>query len=593
MFKSIFSQEPNELTYTPKNAYAFVWEICKGYRHWLIFGIFLSFLLSLFKIFVSVFFSDMIGYFAKITPETIDWQVALIYILKLSAIFLAIPFLRYFREIRDNDVRRTAIWKVRRYGLSYISKHSENYISKQKSGQLAAKMSEVSKNTEYMLMANSRMFSCFWLVTISFYYIGSVSLWFLLLVTIVGSFSAYYSFRITNEISLINKDVAEKESRLTGTMSDSLSNILLVKMFGNEKFERQNLQKYIDDVQNVSVKSVKAVQNMFMLQRMIILVFRVMGASLAIWLWANHKIDVSQVVLILLLLDDLLSYFERILAEMLMSVEAGGRLMSSLEPLQTPHDLVNIPNAKNLKVKKGAISIKNISFGYDDNSKGIFNGLSLEIKPLERIGIIGKTGSGKSTLINLIQRNFDIASGEILIDGQDISKVTQESIHESLAIIPQDNSLFHRTIRQNIVYGNPQASAKQLEQASKLAFADEFIEKLPRGYSTLVGDRGVKLSGGQRQRVAIARAILKDSPILILDEATSALDSQSEKYIAESLQQLMQGRTVIAIAHRLSTLQNMDRIIVMDKGKIIETGTPDELIDKGGKFAKIWKLQSN
>ena len=293
----------------------------------------------------------------------------------------------------------------------------------------------------------------------------------------------------------------------------------------------------------------------------------------------------------MLLTSNVRQIFNEFVHQLLEWHKTYGVLANALYVMTTPHDIQDAPKAKKLKVKKGEILLKDVVFAYRDGKK-VFDGLNLKIKPGERIGLVGVSGSGKSTLVNLLQRFYDIQGGQILIDGQDISQVTQESLHQSIALIPQDTSLFHRSLWDNIRYGNPQASERQVLAASRKAHAHLFIEQMKHQYDSLVGDRGVKLSGGQRQRIAIARAVLKRAPILILDEATSALDSESEYYIQESMKKLMKGKTVIAIAHRLSTLREMDRIVVMSKGKIIEQGAPADLLKKKGKYAKLWKMQT-
>lgn len=274
----------------------------------------------------------------------------------------------------------------------------------------------------------------------------------------------------------------------------------------------------------------------------------------------------------------------RWLANNLSYIQAG------LEPFYTPHEIENASNAKTLKVKKGEIEFKNVGFAYPEQ-KRIFDKFNLRIKSGEKVGMVGLSGNGKTTLINLLQRAYDIDEGQILIDGQDIKTVTQTSLHQNLAIIPQETVLFHRSLRDNIGYG-VEATDKQIKRAAKIACADEFIKATPEGYDSMVGDRGCKLSGGERQRIAIARAVLRNRPILILDEATSALDSESESIVAQAIDNLMGKQTVIAIAHRLSTLKNMDRIIYLEEGKVAESGTFDELANKkNGKFAKLWRLQ--
>ena len=257
-------------------------------------------------------------------------------------------------------------------------------------------------------------------------------------------------------------------------------------------------------------------------------------------------------------------------------------------------DVQDEPESKPLAVGEGAIDFENVSFDYGGQDKGqaVFKDLSLHVKPGEKIGLIGPSGAGKSTLVSLLLRLFDLQKGRITIDGQDISEVTQESLREYVALIPQDTSLFHRSLYENIHYGDLEADRNAVEDAARKAHADEFIEALEEGYETIVGERGIKLSGGQRQRIAIARAILKDAPILVLDEATSALDSESEKLIQEGLEALMEGKTVIAIAHRLSTIAHLDRLIVMDQGQIVEQGSHEELLKQKGLYARLWNMQS-
>jgi ATP-binding cassette subfamily B protein len=257
-------------------------------------------------------------------------------------------------------------------------------------------------------------------------------------------------------------------------------------------------------------------------------------------------------------------------------------------------EISDAPNAKKLSAKRGAINITAASFAYQDNNvqEEVFSNLTLDIPPSQKIGLVGPSGGGKSTLTRLLLRFEDVTKGSIAIDSQDIRDVTQSSLRQAISYVPQEPLLFHRSILENIAYGKPGATLKEVREAARLAYADDFIEKLPNKYDTIVGERGVKLSGGQRQRVAIARAILKDAPILILDEATSALDSESEVYIQKALNELMKHRTTIVIAHRLSTIQKMDRIIVLDNGKISEDGSHSQLLGQKGTYAKLWAHQS-
>jgi ATP-binding cassette subfamily B multidrug efflux pump len=272
-----------------------------------------------------------------------------------------------------------------------------------------------------------------------------------------------------------------------------------------------------------------------------------------------------------------------------------GTVQEGLETIARPNKLVDAPDANGLVVTKGEIRFDRMSFHYG-REDGVIDDLSLTIRPGEKVGLVGRSGAGKSTLVNLLLRFYDLEGGRILIDGQDIARVTQESLRRQIGLVTQDTSLLHRSIRDNIRYGRPDASEAEIEEAARLAHAEVFIPELAdkygrRGYDAHVGERGVKLSGGQRQRIAIAR-VLKDAPILVLDEATSALDSEVEAAIQESLYRLMSGKTVIAIAHRLSTIAAMDRLVVMDRGAVVETGTHRELLAKGGIYAGLWKRQS-
>lgn len=258
--------------------------------------------------------------------------------------------------------------------------------------------------------------------------------------------------------------------------------------------------------------------------------------------------------------------------------------------LSVPLEVVDKSDAPALNVTHGKIEFKNVSFGY--KNRPVLRGLTLTIKPGERVGIVGPSGAGKTTLANLLMRFYDVKRGSILVDGVDIRDITQNSLRENIAFIPQDPAMFNRTIGENIAYGRPGATDTEIKRAARFASADKFINSTEKKYDTLVGDRGIKMSGGQRQRIAIARAFLKDAPILVLDEATSALDSETEVAIQKSFEKLSHNRTTIAIAHRLSTLRNMDRIVVLKRGQVVESGTHNSLLRRGGEYAKLWKMQS-
>lgn len=383
---------------------------------------------------------------------------------------------------------------------------------------------------------------------------------------------------------------------VNGWITDILSNLSLVRLFDRLGFEQNRLRPILGQEYLTRCLSTKAWFNQHLLIGLTITFMSFALLVLTVWLWSENKLNLTEMIFVLTSVVSGLTWMGDLhiyLHIYLQDIQAGlTEVEKMLEPFARPWDITDGKNAKKLKVTSGAIEFRNVDFAYNKN-KAVFSGLNLKIAPREKVGLVGQTGSGKTSLINLLLRSYEVSSGEILIDGQNIKNVTQESLHQNIGIIPQENTLFHRTIRQNIAYGNPKATNKAIYEAAKDACADGFIENLPCGYDSMVGEKGIKISGGERQRVAIARAILKDAPILILDEATSALDNEVEAEVSQGINNLIQGKTVIAVAHRLSTLKAMDRIVVLDKGKIIEEGTPDSLIKKGGKYAKLWKLQTS
>ena len=319
-------------------------------------------------------------------------------------------------------------------------------------------------------------------------------------------------------------------------------------------------------------------------------------AAMALFLWTLGKVEVGTVAMALPLAWQIVSVAGHVALQITTIFENVGVIQEGMMTIARPITLTDPPDAATLAVTRGGIRFEHVSFGYG-RASGVIDGLTLTVHPGEKIGLIGRSGAGKSTLVNLLLRFFDLEGGRIRIDGQDIAAVTQESLRRQISVVTQDTSLLHRSIRDNIRYGRPRASDAEVIRAAKLAHADELIRELEdwkkrRGYDSHVGERGVKLSGGQRQRIAIARVILKDAPILVLDEATSALDSEVEAAIQSSLETLMAGKTVIAVAHRLSTIARMDRLIVLDAGRVVEQGTHQELLRLGGHYAALWRHQS-
>lgn len=398
--------------------------------------------------------------------------------------------------------------------------------------------------------------------------------------------------RMQSSIAPLSRRVAEKGSKATAYFADSVSNISAVKAFTGEKAEISKYGSLLASWRKESLREMKSVLLITGSFSTLMVVLNTVAFAAAIFVTQTNIASIGVVYL-------MISYTLNVVAQLWSvssSTRAYIRIVGDAGPmiseLDQPIDLVDPLSPSKLEVRNGEIRFEDITFTHDENNDALFHNFSLTIKPGEKIGLVGESGSGKTSLTRLLLRFSDVENGHIYIDGQAIDSVTQQDVHRAIAYVAQEPSLFHRSLTENIGYGRPSAPMSEVKKAAQLAHAAEFIEKLPKGYDTLVGERGVKLSGGQRQRVAIARAILKDAPILVLDEATSALDSHSEKLIQDALVELMKGRTSIVIAHRLSTIAKLDRIIVLNNGKIVEDGSHTELLAKNGAYAKLWSHQS-
>jgi ATP-binding cassette subfamily B protein len=393
--------------------------------------------------------------------------------------------------------------------------------------------------------------------------------------------------------SMYRNQRKELQSRLFGTFADIVGNQMLVRMFGRAKDEIRNTVREREAIEKIAAKEIDIIQFSAERRMAILIGFQIVTMLVAVYLTANSLVSIAALVFTVTYLSRVAGIMYNINSIIRTSEQAFLDAAKITEILQRSPEIKDAPNATVLKVKQAAIDLSNVSFHYSDTkSQVVFDNLSFHIPARKSIGLVGKSGSGKSTLVQLLLRYMDVNQGSITIDGQDIATVTQDSLRDAISYVPQEPYLFHRSLRENIAYGKPAANDNEIMAAAKKAYAWEFIETLPNGLDTIVGERGVKLSGGQRQRVAIARAILKDAPILILDEATSALDSESEVYIQKALSHLMTDRTSIVIAHRLSTIARLDRIVVLSDGQIVEDGPHHELLERKGTYARLWAHQS-
>lgn len=384
---------------------------------------------------------------------------------------------------------------------------------------------------------------------------------------------------------------AAQDSRLTGALSDAVGNHSAITYFATEAYEQKRLGAVVTDWYQATLRAWNsdsinyAVQGFLTRSAQIALLFG------GLYLWHEGRITVGDFVLIQVYIISLMDAIGNIGSNMRQLYDAFAEANEMIDIMQLPHAIADVSSASALKVSKGEVSFVSVNFSFD-NSRSILADFNLTVIGGEKIALIGPSGAGKSTLTKLLMRLYDVTDGSLRIDDMDIRDVSQESLRSAISFVPQESILFHRTLRENIAYGKVDASDEEIISAAKKAHCHEFISKLPLGYDTFVGERGVKLSGGERQRVAIARAILKNAPILVLDEATSSLDSESEHYIQEALDVLMQGKTVIVIAHRLSTIMKMDRIVVMEQGAIVAEGTHSELLEQDGLYKKLWSIQA-
>jgi ATP-binding cassette subfamily B protein len=475
--------------------------------------------------------------------------------------------------------------------LDYALSHSQSFYQNSLSGKISKQITNLSDGIIDIItykMANFlRGASLLVAAFTASYYVNSIFSFILITWFIVF---ACISISMSRKIVTLADKLAEKETIVVGELVDSLSNHSNVRIFGRKVYENLRMLPFFED-QRKSYYSLNIYSIiLYCIQGALIAIMMAFSAFFLVHLYGKGLVTAGDFALILGLSMETGHMTWFLMSEVDQFNKAAGKCKQSLISLIVPLEIQDKPNAKALNCTQGKVTFANVKFHYK-GTQALFQNKSIEIQAGQKVGLVGYSGGGKSTFVNLILRLYDVTDGAILIDGQDIRDVTQDSLRESISMIPQDPSLFNRSLMENIRYGNKDASDAEVIRAAKGAHAHEFIANLPQGYDSLVGERGVKLSGGQRQRIAIARAILKNSPILILDEATSQLDSVTEGLIQGSLWELMQNKTTIVIAHRFSTLLNMDRILVFDKGKILEDGSHSELLAKAGLYKSLWDAQ--
>ena len=583
----------------PGGLLAFYWHYCRPIWPLFLLMLVIGFAGSLIEVSLFAYLGGLVDRLRTAAdPSTFfhDHGLLLIWMAVVAAVLRPLVF-GISDLVKNQTISAPFTNRVRWQTHRYVLRQSLGYFQNDFAGRIANKIMQTAPSLRESVM---QCIEAIWFVliyTVSALYLfaqADLRLTIPLLLWLAGYVVAlrYFVPRV-KERAVANADA---RSRLTGRIVDSYTNILTVKLFAHADRE----DGYIAQGLQTQMDTFKAQLRMITFMNTTVWGlngFLMAGTTgLGLWLWSHGLITIGAIALSSSLVIRIVNMSGWIMWVVTGLFENIGQVQEGMETISREHDVIDAPRAQPIKVARGEIRYEHITFHYGKGS-GIIGDLSLTIRPGEKVGLVGRSGAGKSTLVNLLLRFYDLEGGRVLIDGQDIAGVTQDSLRAQIGMVTQDTSLLHRSVMDNILYGRPEAGEEQAILAAKKVKAHDFILQLSdfngrRAYAAHVGERGVKLSGGQRQRIAIARVLLKDAPILILDEATSALDSEVEAAIQEQLYALMRGKTVIAIAHRLSTIAAMDRLVIMDEGAIIEDGSHTELLKRGGLYAELWNRQS-
>lgn len=558
------------------------------------------FLFTLFSIFdtaghtvIPAFFIKMIVATLENNPISVGFDkiipIAVGYLILRSAL-VGGAIMRWV--VFDNTIKYRSYNSISRDLYDYVYKQSIDFYANSMPGKINSQIDSVATGfyeTIGAIFGNLlAVLGAFLLAIGGLFVIG----WQYLLVIVLSALARilWGVYRVNSAIKASAK-TSQKFNILHGRLLDALSNFIAVKTFAHSGYEQKCAEPFRSDYEKTA-RAGHAVSRFFWGPGNFAMDVVGMSALILVcgYMYSTGQSTIADISFALSIFTGISAVSFNLIMETKNFIEKLGKAIGSYDNLIQPISVTDTDDAKNLKIKKAIIEIKDLSFGY--NKKTVLKNVNFTINSGEKVGIVGLSGAGKTTLVNLLMRLYDPTKGAILIDGTDIRTVTQKSLHESIGFIPQDSTMFNRTIQENIKYGKLNATDEEIKSAARNASADKFILSTPNKYESFVGDRGIKLSGGQRQRIAIARAFLKNAPILILDEATSALDSETESVIQKSFAKLSKNKTTLVIAHRLSTLRNMDRLVVLDNGKIVETGTHSVLLRKNGVYAKLWKMQS-
>ncbi|MEM6617436.1 MAG: ABC transporter ATP-binding protein [Pseudomonadota bacterium] len=589
---------PEEPVQPPKGLVAFCWHYAKPMRKYFLWMMAFTAAISITEVIMFGWLGQLVDWLAESDPQTFFSEQSTILIVMSLVVLVLYPVLILIGNLL---IHQTLIGNfpmtVRWLGHRYLLGQSLAYFQDEFAGRVSTKLMQSSLAVREVVMK-----VCDVLLYVAVYFGGMLVLvatadWRLvapLLVWLVAYVAMLKHF--VPKLSAVSKVQADARSVMTGRIVDSYTNIETVKLFAHARRELDYAKEGMDTFMVTVHDQMRLVTKLYtvLFAANSLLLFSV--GALSIMFWQSGAVSLGAVAIAIGLVLRLNGMSQWIMWEVTALFENIGTVEDGIEMLARDREVQDKPGAPNLAVNKGEIAFDQVSFHYGKTT-GVIDDLSLIVKPGEKLGLVGRSGAGKSTLVNLLLRYYDLEGGVIRIDGENIAEVRQESLRSQIGMVTQDTSLLHRSVMENIRYGQPDATLDDVIAAAKKAEAHDFILDLEdvegrRGYHAHVGERGVKLSGGQRQRIAISRVLLKDAPILLLDEATSALDSEVEAVIQESLYRLMEGKTVIAIAHRLSTIAAMDRLIVMDHGKVIEEGSHADLVAKGGVYADLWDRQS-